>query len=87
MKRLFFAVLVLFCSAALLCGCSEDETGMYNLVNESYGNEQYAVQGVFGSNISHYDTDGSLTYDESLTALMMFITTNMSTIQIRTNRI
>lgn len=68
MKRLFFAVLVLVCSAALLCGCSEDETGMYNLAKESYGNEQYAVQGVFGSNISHYDTDGSLTYDESLTS-------------------
>ncbi len=68
MKRLFFAVLVLACSAALLCGCSEDETGMYNLAKESYGNEQYAVQGVFGSNISHYDTDGSLTYDESLTS-------------------
>lgn len=79
-KRLCVVAIAVTAVSLLLCGCSEEEMGMFNMLSESYSYEQCILNGVFSSDDAYMDSNGDLVakYDESYDDIRYTIYVNNS---------
>lgn len=79
MKQLkLILILLVIGTVFMLCGCNKDEVAMYDMLSESYNHEQYIVTGVYGSNHTKTNEDGTSLLDSAYNDLNYTIQVNNS---------